>query len=124
MEKKVFIVEDNEDVRMLYRHILRKSRIKVVGEAESAEEALMKIPETSPNLIVVDISLPGMDGLELIKELRKMDSFFCILVCTAHEVGIYKDSAMKAGADAVLSKGDAFTLPEIIHCLYDEKKCS
>lgn len=105
---KAYIVEDYEPMRMILRRVLKKNfpSIKSIGESETAEEALIKIPEIKPTIVLVDISLPGMDGIELIRRLKLLCKSLCILVVTAHEVEFYKGKVLKAGAHNIVSKSD------------------
>ena len=105
---KTYIVEDNDDMRFILKRLLRKNfpQIEAFGESETAEEALVEIPSFDPNLILVDISLLGMDGIELIRRIKPQSKAASILVVTGHEIEIYKQSALSAGADAIVSKSD------------------
>lgn len=112
MKKKIFIVEDHEDMRFMYRSALQKIEIDVCGETAIAEEALEQIPAAQPDLVIIDISLPGMDGIELVRRLRKTFPTICLFVVTGHAVERYREAALGAGADLIMSKDDAVTLPE------------
>ncbi|KMQ52314.1 response regulator receiver domain protein [Chitinispirillum alkaliphilum] len=103
---KVYIVEDHEDMRIILKRTLKKNfpSIEIVGESETAEQALEDIPHLNPHLILVDISLPGMDGLELIRKIRPANKSMYILVVTGHEVDLYRERAINAGADDIVSK--------------------
>jgi len=117
MPTTVYIVEDNQDMRLIIKKFLQRCDldIQVVGESETAEKASIEIPELDPDFALVDISLPGMDGLELIRLLRdKLDHVHWILVVTGHDIELYKDSAVKAGADDIVSKDNLKTLIEKI----------
>lgn len=105
---RVFIVEDNADMRFILKRILKKNfpQIEAIGESDSAEEALIEIPNFKPKLVLVDISLPGMDGIELIRRLKPASPALCVLVVTGHELDIYKQSALQAGAIDIISKTD------------------
>ncbi|HON12035.1 MAG TPA: response regulator transcription factor [Chitinispirillaceae bacterium] len=113
---KTYIVEDNADMRFILKRLLKKNfpQIESFGESETAEEALVEIPSFDPNLILVDISLPGMDGIELIRRIKPQSKAASILVVTGHEIEIYKQSALSAGADAIVSKSDYNQLLEYV----------
>jgi DNA-binding NarL/FixJ family response regulator len=108
MGVKTYLVEDHEDMRFLLKQMLkRKSPTMVIlGESETAETALVEIPRFYPDLALIDISLPGMDGIELVRRLREILRALCILVITGHEVDLYRDQALAAGADGIASKAD------------------
>lgn len=110
-------------MRMILRRVLKKNfpSIKSVGESETAEEALIKIPVIKPAIVLIDISLPGMDGIELIRRLKLQCKALCILVVTAHEVEFYKDKALKAGAHNIVSKSDFDALINKVRILLESK---
>jgi DNA-binding NarL/FixJ family response regulator len=64
------------------------------------------MPDISPDLVIVDISLPGMNGVDLVKELRRNYDGVKLLVVTGHARERYFDAAMQAGADEFVTKGD------------------
>ena len=103
---KVYIVEDDGSMRIILKRLLRKnfSEITSIGESESAEKALEEIPSFAPDVILVDISLPGIDGIEMIKKLKPTCQELCILVVTGHDVETYKQAALKAGAHGIVTK--------------------
>lgn len=105
---RAFIVEDDESMRIILKRLLRKNfpSIKEYGECESAEQALNQIPAFRPDLMLVDISIPGIDGVELIRRIDKKEKRIRILVVTGHEIDIYKQAALNAGADDIVSKAD------------------
>jgi DNA-binding response OmpR family regulator len=111
----VYIVEDNEDMRFILKRLIKKNFKPVVSikESETAEKALLEIPIFKPDLALIDISLPGMDGIELIRAL-KGKSCTCILVVTGHEVELYKQAALDAGADDIISKSEDEKLIRVI----------
>ena len=81
--------------------------MEVVGMASSGEEALLLVEKVSPDLAVVDISLPGMSGLELIKHLRMRNDALRILVVSRHEEELFAERAVRAGAQGYIMKIDA-----------------
>src|SRR5512133_1988799 len=119
VKMKAYIVEDYEPMRMILKRVLKKNfpLIKSVDESENAEDALVKIPEVNPTIALIDISLPEMDGIELIKKLKPQCKNVIILVVTAHEVEFYKEKAFQAGADDIVSKSDFDGLIKVIRTL-------
>lgn len=104
MNKKLLIVEDHEDVRMIYKAIFRKDTDIEIDEVESAEQALERLKTTTPDLVVVDISLPGMNGIELTRILSRQYPSVKIIVITGHVAEQYHETAIQAGADDLVSK--------------------
>jgi len=82
------MVEDDESMRFILKRLLRKnfSSITGIGESASAEQALRKIPLFAPDIVLADISLPGMDGLEMTRRLKPQWPDLCILVVTGHDI--------------------------------------
>lgn len=102
--KRILIVEDSEDMRFLYKRLFRKHKELQLAETDSAEAALEMLPELKPDLIIVDISLPGINGLDLTKKVRQYYPSMKVLIVTGHEEDRYYEEAIKAGADDLVSK--------------------
>lgn len=104
----VMLVDDHAVVRMGFRLLLEGSPdIKVVGEAESGEEACRKYPELKPDVVVMDISMPGIGGLEAIDRILAREPSARILVLSAHEDAMHARRVLKAGAAGYLTKRSA-----------------
>lgn len=105
---KVYIVEDYELMRMILKRLLRRNvpTITAFGESDTAEDAMLRIPAFNPDIVLVDISLPGIDGIEMIRRLKPQFRKMKFIVVTAHEVEIYAQAATEAGADGIISKND------------------
>lgn len=109
--KKVFVVEDHAVMReMLRALILREPDMAFCGDAETGSEALTKIPASSPDVILVDVSLPGMSGIELLEQLRVKHPELPALVITGHDGAVYAEQAFRAGARGFIMKGDPFAI--------------
>jgi DNA-binding NarL/FixJ family response regulator len=110
--KRVFIVDDHPIVREgLVQQINRCPDLVVCGEANEAREAFAVINKLAPDLVVVDINLPGRSGLELIKDLRALHPRLPLLVLSMHEESVFAERALRAGARGYVSKqagGDRF----------------
>lgn len=119
-----FIVEDYEPMRMILKRILKKNfpEIKTIVESATAEDALVRIPEIKPAIALIDISLPEMDGLELIGKLKQKCKGVCILVVTAHEVEFYKEKALQVGAHDIASKSDFDGLITVVKSLLGRRE--
>jgi DNA-binding NarL/FixJ family response regulator len=105
---KIYIVEDHDDMRFIIKRIIKKRipEIQFIGESITAEQALEEIPGLKPDLVLVDISLPGMDGIEMIRHLRSIIKSICTLILTGHDVERYKTQADEAGAYDIISKSE------------------
>ena len=125
MGKRVYIVEDNESMRIVLKRLLKKNfpRISDLAESENGETALKEIPLFNPDLVIVDLSLPGIDGIELIRRLKPVCSVTCILVVTGYEVDFYEKAAYESGAQGIVSKADDERMLEMVdHLLYQSDR--
>lgn len=108
MKRKIFIVDDHPVVRWGYSSIInREANLEVCGEAASGEEALEKLPESIPDLIIVDITMEGMNGIELIDQLQVHEFDFPVLVISVHDESLYAERALEAGAMGYIMKDEA-----------------
>ncbi len=80
---------------------------EVCGAADSAETALKEIPALLPDVVLADISLPGMNGLSLVEHLRKLHPELQTIIVSGHEDSHYRSAALRAGAADFVSKGSA-----------------
>ena len=109
-KKRVVIVEDHPMVReRLADLIAGEQDMEVVGEADDGASALALFSEPPPDLAIVDITLKGTSGLELIKSLRAQSIFTPILVLSMHEESVYAHRALGAGANGYIAKNCAST---------------
>ena len=109
---KVMLVDDHAVVRMGFKLLLEASDdIEVVAEAESGEAAYQAYGAVAPDVVVMDIAMPGMGGIEAIKRLTAKDSHVRILALSAHEDISHPMRALQAGAMGYLSKRSA---PEVL----------
>jgi two-component system cell cycle response regulator DivK len=102
----VLIAEDSRDTRIMLKRAFELKGYSVV-EAEDGHEALEVMNETRPNLIVVDLNMPVVDGLETIKEIRKQEApgeHVPIVAITAFDVYGMKEAALETGCNTYLSK--------------------
>ena len=116
--KRVFIVEDHPVFReTLVRVLSCEKDLTVCGEASNANRAFKAVGRATPDLVLVDITLPGKSGLELVKELRAVDRKIKLLVVSMHDAALYAARAVKAGGNGYLRKqGDP---EELIHAIRD-----
>ncbi|HWJ34658.1 MAG TPA: response regulator transcription factor [Steroidobacteraceae bacterium] len=108
----VLLVDDHAVVREGYRRLLeRDEKLTVVGEAASMTEALRLDDELRPAVIVLDIALPGVSGIEILRRLVARRPEARVLMFSMYQDGIYATHAMNAGASGYLSKASA---PELL----------
>ncbi|MBV8900796.1 MAG: response regulator transcription factor [Verrucomicrobia bacterium] len=103
--KRILIVDDHPMIREGLRTLIsREPDLSVCGEAETAAEALKATAELNPDLVLVDIGLPGRNGLELIKDLRAFHPALPILVLSMHDELLWAERVLRAGARGYVMK--------------------
>jgi two-component system response regulator NreC len=103
---RVLLVDDHSVVRAGLRFILdAEDGIEIVGEAGTADEALEQVRQHLPDIVFMDISLPGMGGIELTRRIRREYPETRIIVLTFHEDAEYFERALQAGASGYVVKG-------------------
>jgi len=102
---RVLIVDDHAVVREGYRTLLEKhAGLAVVGEADNAAAAYQRYKELGPDVVIMDISMPGRGGIDAIEHIRRLDPHARILVFTMHGGAPYALQAFRAGAKGYVTK--------------------
>ena len=83
MAKNILICDDAAFMRMMIKDILTKNGYNVVGEAENGLKAVERFNETKPDLVLMDITMPEMDGIQALKKIKEMDPSANIIMCSA-----------------------------------------
>jgi len=105
---KVILVDDHAVVRAGFRMLLSaEADIDVIAEAERGEQACQLYMEQQPDVMVLDLSMPGIGGLESIRRICNRDSSAKILVFSVHDEAVYVDRAINAGAKGYITKNSA-----------------
>jgi len=105
---KVFVVDDHPIVRQgLAQLINREPDLMVCGEAEDARTAIQAMDPLKPDIVVVDVSLNGPDGIDLLKTIRSQDPRLPVLVLSMHDESLYAERALRAGANGYIMKQEA-----------------
>jgi len=105
---KVMLVDDHAVVRMGFKMLLESaSEIRVVAEAENGETGIKGYVEHKPDVVVMDITMPGIGGMEAIERILAKDSNAKILVLSAHEDSVHPKRVLNAGAMGYLTKRSA-----------------
>jgi two-component system, chemotaxis family, chemotaxis protein CheY len=104
MSKKVLIVDDAAFMRMMVKDILLKNGFEVVGEAENGEIAVAEFKSLSPDLVIMDITMPEMDGITAVKEIKKLDQAAKVIMCSAMGQQAMVIEAIQAGAKDFIVK--------------------
>ncbi|EKT4466817.1 response regulator transcription factor [Pseudomonas juntendi] len=103
---KVLIVDDHPFIRSSVSTQLRQDRLEVVGQADNGVDAVRLVRECSPDLVVLDLVLPDMDGLQVLVRIREMPRPPKVLVLTSQLADYFSLRCMRAGASGFLSKSD------------------
>lgn len=120
MSRTIFIVDDHPIMRRGYAQLIGSEPDLVMnGEAGSAAEALTALERIRPDLVVIDISLGGANGLELTKQLTALHPGLAILIISMHQEALYAPRALAAGARGYIMKSEAdrTTIDAIRHIL-------
>src|ERR1700675_1200640 len=107
-KKRVVIVDDHPLFRdRLSQLINNELDMEVCGESETAEQAIQLIRRLTPDLVIVDITLKGSSGLELIKSIKALPIGVPVLVLSMHDESLYAERALRAGATGYITKHEA-----------------
>lgn len=104
---RVMLVDDHALVRMGFRMLLADAQVEVVAECETGEQACAEYPRLKPDVVVMDLSMPGMGGLEAVRRLLAQDPKARVLALSAHEDTAHPRRVLKAGALGYLAKRSA-----------------
>ena len=83
MAKNILICDDAAFMRMMIKDILTKNGYTVAGEAENGAKAIEKYTELKPDLVLMDITMPEMDGIQALKKIRELDPKASVIMCSA-----------------------------------------
>ncbi|MCR5624760.1 MAG: response regulator [Lachnospiraceae bacterium] len=98
MGKNILIVDDAAFMRMMIKDILTKGGFNVVGEAENGLTAIKKYSELKPDLVTLDITMPEMDGIHALKEIKQIDQDARVIMCSAMGQQAMVIEAIQSGA--------------------------
>jgi two-component system chemotaxis response regulator CheY len=102
--KRILIVDDAAFMRMMLKDILTKNGYVVVGEAENGIAAINKYKELRPDLVTMDITMPEMDGITALREIRKFDADAKVIMCSAMGQQAMVIDSIQAGAKDFIVK--------------------
>jgi DNA-binding NarL/FixJ family response regulator len=106
---RVLLVDDHELVRRGLKEVLRDTRFEVCGEAENGEQGVEQALKLKPGLVLLDMSMPVMTGLQAAKKIRKLAPETKIIIVTIHNSPQMQAEAVAAGADGYVTKMSAAT---------------
>jgi len=134
---RVFLADDHLILREGIRSLLQKVEgIEVVGEASDGEEAVAQVVQLVPDVVLMDITMPGLNGLEATQQIKKENSQIKVLILTVHETGQYLSGMLKVGASGYVVKtatsnelisairavhhGDVYLYPSVARMLVED----
>ena len=101
---KILIVDDAAFMRMMIKDILTKNGYEVAAEAENGQKAVEKYAEVRPNLVLMDITMPEMDGIQALKKIKELDSSANVIMCSAMGQQAMVIEAIQSGAKDFIVK--------------------
>jgi len=104
MPNRILVVDDAAFMRMMIKDILTKNGYEVVGEASDGAQAIEKFKESNPDLVTMDITMPEMDGITALKEIKKIDPSAKVIMCSAMGQQAMVIDAIQAGAKDFIVK--------------------
>ncbi|MBU5254766.1 MULTISPECIES: response regulator [Tissierella] len=104
MANGILLVDDASFMRMMIKDILSKNGFTILGEAENGLKAVEKYKELNPDLVIMDITMPEMDGIQAVKEIKKINSNAKIVMCSAMGQQAMVIEAIQAGAKDFIVK--------------------
>ena len=104
MGKNILICDDAAFMRMMIKDILSKNGYNVVGEAENGAIAVEKYSETNPDLVLMDITMPEMDGIQALKKIKEKDPNASVIMCSAMGQQAMVIEAIQSGAKDFIVK--------------------
>ena len=104
MAKNILICDDAAFMRMMIKDILTKNGYNVAGEVENGKKAVEKFKEVNPDLVLMDITMPEMDGIQALKEIKKLDGGAKVIMCSAMGQQAMVIESIQAGAKDFIVK--------------------
>lgn len=104
MAKNILICDDAAFMRMMIKDILTKNGYEIAGEAENGVKAVEKYNETKPDLVLMDITMPEMDGIQALKKIKETDPNACVIMCSAMGQQAMVIEAIQSGAKDFIVK--------------------
>ncbi|MCT4613029.1 MAG: response regulator [Clostridia bacterium] len=101
---KILIVDDAAFMRMMLKDILSKAGYEIVGEAENGAQAIEMYKELTPDLVTMDITMPEVDGIQAVKEIKKINAGSTVVMCSAMGQQAMVIEAIQAGAKDFIVK--------------------
>jgi CheY-like chemotaxis protein len=111
--KKILLVDDEESIHLLYREELEDLGFEV-HSAMSGEDAMKILPTLKPNLVILDINMPGMNGIDVLRKIKEMDASLPVILSSAYQE-FKQDLSSWASDDFVVKSADMNLLIESVN---------
>jgi DNA-binding NarL/FixJ family response regulator len=115
----VFVVDDAADLRLLFTMSLRRNGYEVLGEAATGEQAIAAALDLRPDVVLIDLMLPDMTGLDVVTALRDALPTTKLVMCSGMEEPETIDACLDAGANGYIGKGEAADIGSALTKLLD-----
>jgi CheY-like chemotaxis protein len=119
MDPKILVVDDSKATRRVLSALV-SSRWKVCGEAENGAVGIQKFRDLKPNLVLLDLAMPDLDGLEVARQMHSIDPSVPLILFTLVDVWGLESAAQKAGISRVVSKTESWKLMESIQEIVED----
>jgi CheY-like chemotaxis protein len=110
MDLRILVVEDSETTRRIIRAILETREWKICGEAKNGQAAIRQFRKLRPDVVILDLAMPGLNGIEVATRLSKIDPLVPLILFTIADVDQLHETASSAGIFAAVSKARAWDL--------------
>jgi CheY-like chemotaxis protein len=120
MELRILIVDDSDTTRGITRAIVQSRQWTICGEADSGFAGLQQFERLKPNLVLIDLAMPGLNGLEVARRMYQLNPAVPLVLFTVLDVKGLEQAAREAGITAVVSKAQAWDLVKVIEQSVDE----
>ena len=125
MAKNILICDDAAFMRMMIKDILTKNGYNIAGEAENGAKAVEKYAELKPDLVLMDITMPEMDGIEALKKIKETDPNAAVIMCSAMGQQAMVIESIQSGAkDFIVKPFQADRVLEAVRKLLDNDSCT
>jgi two-component system invasion response regulator UvrY len=115
---RTLIVDDNANFRQQVKEFLAfESDIEVIGEAANGQEAILRARELKPDLVLMDVRMPGINGIDATRQLKDEMPELKVIIVTVFDLQQYKEAAMASGANGYIAKGSV--IEELVPTIRD-----
>jgi CheY-like chemotaxis protein len=114
MKLRILIIDDSDTTRRIIRAIVQSHEWTICGEAESGWDGVAQFDLLKPDLVLIDLAMPDLNGIEVARKISKLDSKVPLILFTVLELEGLQEPARQAGISAVVSKAQAWDLVKVI----------